>query len=57
MRVGELLLLMREGFTVAAAERGEAVYEGADAAVALGDVERLLAEGRVRVRVEWIEQG
>jgi hypothetical protein len=56
-RVGELLLLMRQGFMVAAAERGEAVYEGADAAVALGDVERLLAEGRVRVRVEWIEQG
>jgi hypothetical protein len=56
-RVGELLLLTREGFTVAAAERGEAVYEGADAAVALADVERLLAEGRVRVRVEWIELG
>jgi hypothetical protein len=54
-RVGEILLLMRQGFAVAAEERGEAVYEGADAAVALGDVERLLAEGRVRVRVEWID--
>jgi hypothetical protein len=54
-RVGEFLLLMRQGFLVAAAERGEAVYEGADAALAIEDVGRLLAEGRVRVRVEWID--
>jgi hypothetical protein len=54
LRVGELLLLMRQGFEVAAAERGEAVYEGADGAVTLPNVAHLLAEGRVRVRLEWI---
>jgi hypothetical protein len=53
-RVGDLLLLMRQGFLVAAADRGQAVYEGPDGAVALGDVGRLLAEGKVRVRVEWL---
>jgi hypothetical protein len=55
--VGGLLSLQRQGFLVAAAENGQALYEGADGAVALGDVERLLVEGRVRVRVEWIEEG
>jgi hypothetical protein len=53
-RVGELLLLMRQGFVVAGADRGEAVYEGADGAVVLRDVGPLLAEGKIRVRVEWI---
>jgi hypothetical protein len=55
VRVGELLLLMRQGFAVADAERGEAVYEGADGAVALPDVAHLLSEGRVRVHLEWID--
>jgi hypothetical protein len=54
VRVGELLLLMRQGFAMADAERGEAVYEGADGAVALPNVAHLLSEGRVRVHLEWI---
>ena len=29
-RVGDLLLLVRQGFMVAAAERGEVVYEGTE---------------------------
>jgi hypothetical protein len=45
---------MRQGFHVAVAEQGQAVYEGADGAVALGDIGRLLSEGKVRVRMEWI---
>jgi hypothetical protein len=53
-RVGELLLLMRQGFFVGGAGRREAAYEGADGAVMLPEVGRLLAQGRVRVRVEWV---
>ena len=56
-RVGELLLLMRQGFLVAGADRGQAVYEGAEGAIALGNVGQLLAEGKVRVRVEWLSSG
>jgi hypothetical protein len=54
-RVGDLLLLMRQGFMVAAAERGEAVYEGAHCAADLPELSNLMAEGLVRVRVEWVE--
>ncbi len=54
-RVGDLLLLMRQGFVVAAAERGEAVYEGAECAADLPELSSLLADGTVRVRVEWVQ--
>jgi hypothetical protein len=54
IRLGELLLLVRQGFFVAAAERGEVVYEGAESASDLPELSSLLADGRVRVRVEWI---
>jgi hypothetical protein len=53
-RVGELLLLMRQGFVVAAAERGEVVYEGSDGAANLPELASLLTNGSVRLRVEWI---
>jgi hypothetical protein len=53
-RLGELLLLMRQGFITAAGDRGECVYEGAECAADLHELSSLLADGRVRVRVEWI---
>jgi hypothetical protein len=53
-RLGELLLLMRQGFVVAAAERGEIVYEGEESAGDLPELSSLLADGLVRVHVEWV---
>jgi hypothetical protein len=55
-RLGDLLLLARQGFLIAAAERGEAVYEGAECAADLPELSSLLADGAVRVRVEWVRQ-
>jgi hypothetical protein len=55
-RVGELVLLMRQGFVVAASERGEAVYEGPECADDFAELEQLLQQGRVRVRVEWLDR-
>jgi hypothetical protein len=54
-RLGDLLLLVRQGFLIAAAERGEAVYEGAECAADLPELASLLVEGVVRVRVEWVQ--
>jgi hypothetical protein len=54
-RLGHLLLVARQGFMIAAAERGEAVYEGADCAADISELSGLLAEGAVRVRVEWVQ--
>jgi hypothetical protein len=54
-RLGELLLLMRQGFITAAGDRGECVYEGAECAADLPELSSLLADGRVRVRVEWVQ--
>ena len=56
IRVGEILLLMRQGFVVAAAERKETVYEGVDCAGDLHELSKLLADGLVRIRVEWIKR-
>ncbi|MCI0457341.1 MAG: hypothetical protein L0Z62_10255 [Gemmataceae bacterium] len=55
-RLGELLFLMRQGFIAAAADRGEFVYEGAEYAEDLSELEQLLHQGRVRVRVEWLDK-
>jgi hypothetical protein len=55
-RIGELLLLMRQGFVVAASERGKTVYEEAECAEDLAELGQLLQQGRVRVRVEWLGQ-
>jgi hypothetical protein len=52
-RLGELLLLARQGFLIAAAERGEAVYEGAEFDMDLSELAKLLADGVVRVQVTW----
>ncbi len=57
-KLGDLLLLARQGFIVAASADGdEVVYEGADSAHYLSELSGLIAEGKVRVRVEWIEPG
>lgn len=57
-KLGDLLLLARQGFIVAASADGdEVVYEGADSAHHLSELSGLIAEGKVRVRVEWIEPG
>ena len=53
-RVGDLLLLVRQGFMVAAEERGEVVYEGTESAADLSELSSLLADGVVRVHVEWV---
>jgi hypothetical protein len=55
-KLGDLLLLVRQGFIVAASAGGEeVVYEGADSARDLSELSGLIAEGRIRIRVEWIE--
>ncbi len=55
-KLGDLLLLARQGFIVAASTEGdEVVYEGAESAHHLSELTSLIAEGRVRIRVEWIE--
>jgi hypothetical protein len=55
-RVGNLLLILRQGFLIGAAERGEVVYEDEVSAPDLPALSPLLAEGVVRIRVEWIER-
>ena len=55
IKLGDLLLLARQGFIVAAsAARDEVLYEGAESAHHLSELSNLVAEGRVRIRVEWI---
>ncbi|MGL6095860.1 MAG: hypothetical protein ACRC7O_08715 [Fimbriiglobus sp.] len=55
-KLGDLLLLIRQGFIVATSAVGEdLVYEGTDSARDLSEWSSLIAEGRVRIRVEWIE--
>jgi len=57
-KLGDLLLLARQGFLVAASADGdEVVCEGAGSAHHLSELSGLIAEGKVRVRVEWIEPG
>ena len=57
-KVGDLLLLARQGFILAAsADRDEVVYEGAESAHYLSELTGLMSEGKVRVRVEWIDSG
>jgi hypothetical protein len=56
LRIGELLHIMRQGFILAASERGLAVYEGSEWDLDLPELQRLLREGRVRVSVEWLNE-
>jgi hypothetical protein len=56
-RVGELLLLMRQGFMVATAERGQALYDSPGDAIQVAALADLLAQGRVRIQIEWLDGG
>ncbi len=56
MELGNLLLQMRQGFIMAAAAKGEVVYESPDSVADVRELEELLRQGKVRVRVEWLDE-